>query len=361
MPNRTALVSLAVGIAGTVAAVVFGASLDRLTTDPAAFGWSWDVTVANCSTLACTDDAADRLEANPDVAAYTGLNESEAQVDGQRIGSAQFRLGRGWSGGRILDGAPPVGPRDIVLAEASARDLDVAVGDEVEVEIDNGTPVAFRVTGLFVPPAVLSDALTLSEGAGITAAGLRRATPDVDADLSRRSQYFLVTFDPDVDRGAAMARLREDFATTILEPVRTEDIEGVHRIRQLPTLLAALVAFLAFLTLVHFVVATARRRRTALASLQALGGGRGLGRGALAWHASLVVSAGLAIGLPIGVAVGRTGWLVAADALEVPVDPVTPAAALVVVVISVLLAGGALGRGSYRLRSRPPARALRGD
>ena len=136
--------------------------------------------------------------------------------------------------------------------------------------------------------------------------------------LARRSQFFLVRLDPDVDRTQALARLQHDFPTTLQEPIRTDDIEGVYRLRQLPLLLAALVALLAFVTLIHFVVATVRRRRGALATLQALGGRRGLGRGALAWHATLVVLAGLVIGVPVGIAIGRLGWAVAADALGGP-------------------------------------------
>ena len=91
VPNRTAFVGLAVGVAGTVAALVFGASLARLTTDPESFGWSWDVSVANCSTVDCTDEAAALLEDNPDVAAYTGFNEGTAAVNGEPTGGIQYR------------------------------------------------------------------------------------------------------------------------------------------------------------------------------------------------------------------------------------------------------------------------------
>jgi len=361
VPNRTAIVGLAVGMAGTVAALVFGASLSHLTTDPESFGWSWDVSVANCSTVECTDEAAALLEDNPDVAAYTGFNEGTATVNGGPTGGVQYVLGRGWAGGEILEGSPPAGAHDAVLATATARDLGVGVGDEIEVTAEGAPPVSFRVSGIFVPPAALSDGVTLSEGAGITSRGLRRATPDLPAAASRRAQYFLVRFDPEADRDEALARLREDFPTTLLEPLRTDDIEGMYRLRRLPALLAALVGLLAFLTLMHFVVATARRRRSALATVQAFGGRRGLGRGALAWHATLVALAGVLIGVPVGVAVGRTGWIAAADALEVEVGPVIPVAALALLVVTVVAAAAVLGWTSYRLRSRSPALALRGD
>lgn len=361
VPNRTAVVGLAVGVAGTVAALVFGASLAHLTTDPESFGWAWDVSVANCSTVDCTDGAEALLAENPDVEAYTGFNEGAATVNGLLTGGIQYRLGRGWSGGTILEGSPPASADDVVLASATAGDLQVDVGDDVDVAVEGAPAVTFRVTGLFVPPAALSDSVSLIEGAGITSEGLRRATPDLPPALSRRAQNFLVRLDPQVDSTAALARLREDFPTTLVEPLRTDDIEGVYRLRRLPILLAAMVGLLAVLTLIHFVIATARRRRNALATVQALGGRGGLGRGALAWHATIVVLAGLAIGVPVGMVAGRLGWVAAADGLKVTVDPVTPVASLVLLVVAVLVTAVALGSASYRLRSRSPAGALRGD
>lgn len=361
VPNRAATVGLTVGVAGTVAALVFGASLSHLTTDPESFGWTWDVSVANCSTVECTDEAAALLEANPDVAAYTGFNEGSATVNGRPTGGLQYVLGRGWAGGTILEGGPPAGAHDAVLAPATAHDLGVAVGDEIEVTAEGAAPVSFRVSGIFVPPAALSDNVSLSEGVGITSGGLRRATPDLPAALSRRAQYFLVLLDPGVDREEALAGLREDFPATLLEPLRTDDIEGMYRLRRLPVYLAGLVGLLALLTLIHFVVATARRRRSALATVQALGGRQGLGRAALAWHADSVALASLLVGVPVGVAVGRLGWVAAADALEVAVDPVIPSLALALLAAAVMAVALVLGSGSYRFRSRSPALALRDD
>ena len=109
LPSRSALIGVAAGTAAIVAALTFGASLDRVTTQPEAYGWSWDVQVGNCSDSACADDVAQRLEANRGVAAWTGLTETQATVDDHELEiSAVDHRGR-MGGGRDPRGpaAPP--------------------------------------------------------------------------------------------------------------------------------------------------------------------------------------------------------------------------------------------------------------
>ncbi|MGH7359873.1 MAG: ABC transporter permease, partial [Candidatus Rokuibacteriota bacterium] len=69
VPVRAALLGTAVGLAGVVAVVVFGASLNRLLDMPGRYGWTWDVTVdvpeAAESRHVDEDKFADELKADP--------------------------------------------------------------------------------------------------------------------------------------------------------------------------------------------------------------------------------------------------------------------------------------------------------
>ena len=70
-------------------------------------------------------------------------------------------------------------------------------------------------------------------------------------------------------------------------------------------MLAGLLALLAAAALAHLLVTSVRRRRRDLAILKSLGFVRGQVSAAVAWQATTVALLALAVGLPLGVALGR--------------------------------------------------------
>jgi ABC-type antimicrobial peptide transport system permease subunit len=96
--------------------------------------------------------------------------------------------------------------------------------------------------------------------------------------------------------------------------------------------------------------------------LKVLGFVRSQVRATVAWQSStLALMAGL-IGLPLGIAAGRTAWDVFADRLGVPPQPVTPVLAVGVLVPLLLVLANVVaavpGRVAARMR---PAAALRAE
>ena len=91
------------------------------------------------------------------------------------------------------------------------------------------------------------------------------------------------------------------------------------------------------LAVLHALVTTARVRRHDLAVLRTLGfQRRQLGR-TLAWQATAIGAAGLVVGVPLGVVVGRLVWQAVAGGIGVVETPVVPLVAIAVVVAAVLL------------------------
>jgi hypothetical protein len=72
VPVRTAILSAAAAVCAVTAAGVFAASLARLVATPAAYGWTWDVSVGNFTTFPEVRRAAKVLNATPRSTATPG-------------------------------------------------------------------------------------------------------------------------------------------------------------------------------------------------------------------------------------------------------------------------------------------------
>ncbi|MGZ4143058.1 MAG: FtsX-like permease family protein, partial [Actinomycetota bacterium] len=105
-----------------------------------------------------------------------------------------------------------------------------------------------------------------------------------------------------------------------------------------------------------------RRRRRDLAILKMLGFVPGQVRWAVAWQATTFVSVALLIGLPLGIAVGRTIWTVFAGQVGVQAEPVTPAIALLLTIPGGILLANLIAAVPAVIAGRMrPAVVLRAD
>ena len=124
-------------------------------------------------------------------------------------------------------------------------------------------------------------------------------------------------------RGRADASPRSAGATSSRRPRRSRPRSPTSaRIEDLPLALGAFFALLASATVAHALVTTVRRRRHDLAVLRAIGFTRRQTRGAIAWQSTLLAVAGLVVGVPVGIAVGRIAWRWLAD--DFPIVYVPP-------------------------------------
>jgi ABC-type antimicrobial peptide transport system permease subunit len=117
---------------------------------------------------------------------------------------------------------------------------------------------------------------------------------------------------------------------------------------------------LAIATVAHALVTTVRRRRHELAVLRSIGFTRRNTRVAIAWQATLLAIAGLVIGIPLGIIVGRLVWKQVAEEFPVVYAPPLALVAIVLIVPIAILVANALAAGPAHAATRiHPARALR--
>jgi hypothetical protein len=129
-------------------------------------------------------------------------------------------------------------------------------------------------------------------------------------------------------------------------------VQVVKDVAALPLVLSAFLAVLALGAVGHALSIAVRRRRHELAVLRALGLTRRQSRLVIGTQATLLAVIGLAFGIPLGIALGRTLWRAAANMLPLAYQP--PVALLALVLIGPLALVAA-----YLLAAWPARRAAR--
>jgi hypothetical protein len=353
VPVRSALAAAAAAVCALTVAVTFGHSLVRLAGDPRAYGVGWDVQVGNFADAEGPAQAAGKLAANPDVVAWRGaLTGLGPQVDGRPTTVLSFGPGRGALGPVVVEGREPIRPDEIALGATTMRALGKRIGDTVAVS-GAGEPQPLRVVGRVV--------VNLGDGSPTVAPGKGAVVhPELWRSLNPPGMplipgWFFVRLDPAADRRAAIERLKRDFPSTVVLPVKQPDIADLERVGYLPGLLAGLVALLALGTVTHALVTSVRRRRRDLATLKTLGFTRGQVSVTVAWQATTFALLAGAVGVPLGVAGGRWAWRLVAAQLGVVSGPVVPPLPVLAVAAGALVAANlaAAGPGWTAARIRP--------
>jgi ABC-type antimicrobial peptide transport system permease subunit len=126
--------------------------------------------------------------------------------------------------------------------------------------------------------------------------------------------------------------------------------------------MAGFLALLALGAVGHALVTAVRRRRHDIAVLRALGMTRRQSRTTVITQATVVSLIGLAVGAPLGVALGRTIWRYVADTTFMHYVPPVAAAALALVIPVTLVAAVLLAVWPGRTAaSLPVADVLRAE
>ena len=357
VPVRASLVGVTAGIIALTAALTFGASLDRLLATPRLYGWNFDAVTGDWRLDHPATSRPAWLAANPQVGAWSAVWFSAIQVNGTVVNGAGFDTAGGRVFPTLVEGREPSGPDELVLRSTTLRRLGLRLGQTVRV--GGRRPVAMRIVGRSA--LVQADSEDAGEGAILTLDSLLRVRTD------RESGYgtFYVRFAPGADPEAAVRSLRRlpsGAVQAIALPRPPPRIENLGRVGALPNVLAGLLALLAASALAHLLVTSVRRRRHDLAILKALGFVRRQVSAAVAWQATTVALLALAVGLPLGVALGRWSWSLLADRIGVGAPPVTPGPALLAGVAGTVLVANLVAAWPGRVAARTrPAVALRSE
>ena len=326
VPVRSVLVAAAAGLAGVVATLALGASLDRLVASPESWGWTFDTH----SSL-----SARRLARDPAVAAVTTASFPQMRIEGRAINAMTLRPVKGAITPTVVDGRAPRRDDEIALGGDTLGGLGIEVGDTAAAN-DRDRSVPFRVVGQVAFPSV-GDAVALADGALLTPAGLRRIG---DPESYHRN---LVRFVPGVNVATERRRLQrlgnEEAGDPSFGPRLPAEIERIRQLETLPLVLAGFLGLLGVVALGHGLVSAVHRRRRDLALLKTLGFRRAQVFATIAWQATTVALVAAVVGIPVGIVVGRLGWAFIADGLGVvSVPEVVPLAVAGVALAALVLA-----------------------
>jgi ABC-type lipoprotein release transport system permease subunit len=310
LPALPTFVAAVTALALASAAAVVTSNLQRTSSDPATFGVTWDLEV---------NSDADPAPARELLGRDERLRSAAFLITGQldvRSGDAPARpmpvVGIEEIAGRfepsLLAGRAPAADFEVLMTTEAAERLRASVGDTLTLRGPSGDRDV-EVVGHVV----------LATGDGGTATGLVADLSVVDAlgglsattELDLRPSVVLSVVDP-ADLDDVVADL-DAVGATSNSPIEPTDVALLDEVRLVPVAVAAFIATLGALAVFHSLWVTGRRRRGELVVLRALGARPRDAAGVIRWHAVFVGVLAVAVGVPLGVAIGRNLWAEIAD------------------------------------------------
>ena len=333
VPIRSAFAGAVAGIAGITAVFVFAASLGHLESTPKLYGWTFDLKteVGTKSGVPCADRDDHGLADAPGVAAISIACTQSVEVDGHPVSALaiQSLRGRIETRGRRRSGAAwperdRAGIRDpgrdeqedwVTPSGSRPRAGTVGIGSSVASCFPRSAanrcsrlPTArrsrSRACGSILDPGEFETHFLLVKA---------RSGADLDA-LERQAR--------------AIPRAKNTGTASI--PV---EVDRLRQINWFPAILAMLLTTLALVAVGHALVTSVRRRRRELALLKTIGFGRRQVGATVVWQATTLAFVGLAVGIPIGLLLGRSVWQLVADSLGVETVSTIPTLGLIATVV----------------------------
>jgi FtsX-like permease family/MacB-like periplasmic core domain len=380
-PVRSALLGAVLAVGMVSAALTFGSGLGTLVSHPPLYGWNWDFMLNASNNV--PPQALALLGRDHDVAAWTGVDHGTAQIDGQNVpvllGQARAAISPA-----ILAGHPVLQDNQIVLGAATLAQLHKHIGDVVDVSSAGIPRTPVVIVGTATMPAVGSSGIFADHpsmgigalmSADIESAAYRQAQLSRDPTLNG-PQLVFIQLRKGVDPAAGQASLQE-IATAANRAFAavpdaagsgdTVAVQGVQRPAEIvnyrdmgaaPVILAAGVAGGALAALALTLAASVRRRRRDLALLKALGFTRAQLAAAVMWQASVATVIGIVIGVPAGIALGRSLWVVFARAIYAVPEPTVPVLLVVLIGLGALVLANGTAAMPARIAARTPAAGL---
>ena len=367
LPTRPAVMAAVAGVLGTVGAFTIGTGIGDAVEHGERFGSVWDI-----EAYFMADEPNDafralpgQLGAEPDTTAVARVAREQLTVRDLVLPLYAVDAVKGSIDFVVLDGRPPRRPGDLVLGPETADRLGVDLGDQLTL----GDGQRFTIVGTGLLPTTPHS--SFDQGAWVRPDDIARALPHGAAgdDATRDDDVFergfvAARYAPGVDVGAAVAGLSQSVGDGFFvdRPLPPADQQNLRNVRGLPLLFAVFATVLAVGALAHVSVSALRRRRLDLAVLRSLGCTPLQVRGCLAWQAVTLAGIGLVVGVPAGVALGRSVWRLVTEATPmVYVEPLNALALALVGPLAVLLANVIAAWPGRRAARMPLAAALRAE
>jgi hypothetical protein len=354
------------GVLGVVAALVFAASVDRLRSDPALYGWGWDANVEGAEVAGLGDDAEDvavRIFDDPEVEAVGDLyTQIPVTLDGDPEYGTVVIPQQGTFEVVVIQGADPVRKNEIALGRDTLRRIDAEIGDHIDVGHLTGT-TRMQITGVVAFPVPV-DGGSFAAGALISPATFDPEELDVACQESENCTNTLaVQLADGVDAEAFASRYNDpEVDVNVSLPAPPGDIDQLTAVQDLPQYLAGFLALLGAAAISFATATTVRQRRRDLAVLRVLGMTRRHVRSVVVFFVVALSLSGAVLGAGLGLVVGRQVWRAIASSVAVPFAPSMPVAAVILVPIAALLMAQVVAtRSRVAATQMPAATVLRAE
>jgi hypothetical protein len=389
VPVRSALVGTALAVALVVATVTFGSSLQTLVNHPALYGWNWTYMLnqVGAGSAGVPPQALTLLDHDSDVAAATGINYNDVDIDGQNT-PVLFSHTHASPNPPILSGHGLDSSHQVVLGAATMAQLHQSLGGTVVVTYGAPKnapvyipPTRLTIVGTATMPAVgfasvVSDHTSMGTGALVADSIVPRAFQTFEessqyATLNGPNLAF-VRLRAGVSSQAGRANLQriadasnKDFADLpdqaglgnriVVQGVqRPAEIVDYKTIGVTPALLVAALALGAVAALALTLAASVRRRRRDLALLKTLGFTHRQLAAAVAWQASVSAVIGVVVGVPVDIVLGRWLWDLFARQIYAVPEPTVPTLSVVFIALGALVLANIVAAVPERTAARTP-------
>ena len=360
VPVRTTLLAAATAVALVTSVAVFSTSLNHLLATPRLYGAPWDGQVElddlnSSNGFGGTDPAqaaaaqqkfVDVANRSGSVSAWSLLNVGEVRSGDIAIPAIGLSVGHPGVQVTIDGGRAPASVDEVALGQTTIDRLHTHIGASVLLSRgETGPPEAVRVVGRAVLPGLApypgSDKAGLGVGALLTEGGWKRFSSDY-----QKTEYIF-RWAPGRSLATLTAAFQHDdpkeLPLTVDPANRPAGVMSADRLRATPTVLGGLLAVLLAAAVANALVVAVRRRRRDLAVLRTLGFTTGQVVRTVLWQATTVGVAGLIVGIPAGIIVGRWTWTLLADRLGTVAQPLVSATSVVGVAAAVLVLSNAVG------------------
>jgi hypothetical protein len=355
LPVRPAIAGAVAGILGIVGALGLVRGIDDAVTHPPRSGQFWDAVVYPDESHPIPGLAA-AVRADSRVGEVAEIVRIPLDVNGAGLPVYSVDPVRGNPSFVVLHGRAPAGPQEAAIGPASAKALHKGIGDQVRISGSDGTTATMKVVGTTLLPQ--TPHTSFDQGVWVSKAAGRRFAGNIDQ--AAPDDVIVATARPGVKPAALVDHLHEAIGVEVEGSGPPQDVLFLRNVRTLPRALAAFLAVLAVAALGHALVTAVRRRRHDLAVLRAIGFRPRQSAACIFWQAITVALVGLALGIPIGVVVGRLSWRWVADSTPLLyVAPIAALAILIAIPAAIALANLLAAYPARRAAGVRPAEVLR--
>jgi hypothetical protein len=369
VPVRSAILGTVLAVVVVVAAVTFGDSLDTLVSHPDLYGWNWSTALASGNVIP-EQHATELLSRDRYVRAFSGAYFDDLSIAGQTVPVMGQRPGSAVQP-PILTGHSLQGPDQVVLGAVTLAQLHKRLGDTVQVTSAAGPARPLTIVGTATMPTIGNGSgphLEMGTGALIPAALIPAPAKNpfnVPAAVAGPAVIFI-----DLKPGSDAAGLRSlqkmtgpltnqfNFGVFISPVLHPAEIVNYRSMGTTPAILGAALGAGAAAALALTLVASVRRRRRDLALLKTIGLSRRQLGAVVAWQSSVAVAIGTAVGVPLGIVVGRSLWQLFANEIHAVPTPSVPALSIAIIAAGALVLANVIAFFPGRIAARTPTALL---